>query len=448
MSPFEKLMNEVIDPGLCTRCGACVGLCPDQNLTFIDPLGECLPALQKEFDCSECNTDCGVGCPGEGINFPKLNEFIFGSPPPDYLLGHADSFNIGWATDNKIRSRGSSGGVVTAILNDMLIRGDIQGAVCLIDDPENPFSPKPVIATDLKTLFLAQQSKYSIAPINQILNQVDSFKGSLAFVGLPHQVHSIRKLQAAGNPIVRKIKVILGSYCGLEQHFTAVVDFLSVHGVKNLSQVRKLEYRAGNWPGKFRITLKSGKLIELEKFYANYMSLFYAVERSLLCLDLTNELADISFGDAWAKHLESKKEGYSLVVARTKNGGKILQDCSASGSIALESSSRSKAMEMHAHGLYNKKIAVWGRINLRKWLKQKSPKYGYIVEISLKQKFAGLFIALTFLVCRTRLARGLVGMVYPKIIGVLFLWVRKIWRKALSNQKKMELRDWFRVKID
>ena len=161
-----------------------------------------------------------MGCPGEGINFPKLNEFVFGSPPPDYLLGHADSFSIGWATDSEIRSRGSSGGVITAMLNDMLQRGVIQGAVCLIDDPQNPLLPRPIIAKDLQTLYLAQQSKYSLAPLNQILSLVDSFEGPLAFVGLPHQVHSIRKLQSAGHSVVRNIKVIFGSYCGLEQHWT------------------------------------------------------------------------------------------------------------------------------------------------------------------------------------------------------------------------------------
>ena len=214
-----------------------------------------------------------------------------------------------------------------------------------------------------------------------------------------------------------------------------------------MSQISKLEYRAGNWPGKLRITLKSGRLIELEKFYANYMSLFYAVERSLLCIDLTNELADISFGDAWAPHLEDKNEGYTLIVARSKRGEQILKDCSISRSIELKSTSREKAIEMHAHGLYNKKLAVWSRMQLRNWMGKKNPIYGYRVERSIKQKIIGMFIALVFSVGRTKLARRIIQTIAPDKIGALFLQVRKIWRKSLQDQKKMELKDWFRVNI-
>ena len=58
-----------------------------------------------------------------------------------------------------------------------------------------------------------------------------------------------------------------------------------------------------------------------------------------------------------------------------------------------------------------------------------------------------MFIALVFSGGRAKLARRIIQMVAPDKIGALFLQVRKIWRKSLQNQKKMELKDWFRVNI-
>ena len=55
--------------------------------------------------------------------------------------------------------------------------------------------------------------------------------------------------------------------------------------------------------------MNDGRTVELEKFYANYMNLFYPVERCLTCTDLTSEFADISAGDAWAPVYEEKGKG-------------------------------------------------------------------------------------------------------------------------------------------
>ena len=58
-----------------------------------------------------------------------------------------------------------------------------------------------------------------------------------------------------------------------------------------------------------------------------------------------------------------------------------------------------------------------------------------------------MFMAVVCSVGRTKLARRIIQTIAPDKIGALFLQVRKIWRKSLHDQKKMELKDWFRVNI-
>ncbi|MCA9971707.1 MAG: Coenzyme F420 hydrogenase/dehydrogenase, beta subunit C-terminal domain, partial [Anaerolineales bacterium] len=222
---------------------------------------------------------------------------------------------------------------------------------------------------------------------------------------------------------------IVGSFCGAVNHFSSVREFLRKYGVTDLEQVQRIEYRAGHWPGKMRVTLRNGRRLELDKFYANYMNLFYVVERSLYCVDLSNELADISAGDAWAPRYEARHEGFSLIIGRTAAGQAALDACQAAGAIELLPTDRADALEMHSHGLYNKKIAVWTRIDLRKALGRAVPAYGYRPLLSGRSRLVGGWIAAVYAVGQQRWARWIVNRLPVELTGKAFAAVRKRWRK-------------------
>ena len=436
------LTSRIIDGGLCTRCGTCVGICPAEKLHFTDLLGECLPAVDDSISCTDCGGLCLAACPGESVDFAALDRQVMGAIPEDMLLGVARAWHVAWARDAEVRAAGASGGAITALAGYLLDAGIVQGVACLIDDPEQPLLPRPVIARDSDTLRMSQQSKYSIAPLNTILREIAAFDGKVAIVALPDQVQALRKLEALGHPVMEKIALILGSYCGAVQHFTAVSSFLRKHGIRHLDRVAKVEYRAGEWPGKLRVTLRDGRVLELDKFYANYMTLFYSMERSLLCVDLSNELADLSFGDAWATRYEERKEGFSLVAVRTARGEAAFRACIDAGAIGVEASSWDDAVAMHAHGLYNKKYAVWSRIRLRRWLGRPVPDYGYEAVCTSKQQRVGLCIAVVFWLGRTRIARGIVQALPLELTGRIFSMVRKRWRNATRPRRKAQVRDY------
>lgn len=424
------LVSHIIDGGLCTRCGTCVGICPAEKIQFTAPLAECLPRVDDEKDCGECDGLCLTVCPGEGVDFAAMNRQVFGELPEDLRLGASRSWHVAWASDPKIRAAGASGGAITALAGYLLDTGVVEGVACLIDDPAQPLLPRPIILRDRATLHFSQQSKYSVAPLNTVLRDIAVFDGTVAIVALPDQVHALRKLEALGHPVMKKITVILGSYCGAVQHFTAVASFLRKHGIRQLDAVSKVEYRAGAWPGKLRVTLRDGRTLELDKFYANYMTLLYSMERSLLCVDLSNELADISFGDAWATRYEARTEGFSLVAARTARGEALFRGAIEAGAIRSEASRWEDAMAMHGHGIYNKKIAVWSRIQLRRSMGLPAPDYGYEVVRTPRQQAVGFAIALVFWMGRTRPVRAAVQLLPLGWTGRVFQGVRKRWRSA------------------
>ena len=65
---FSHLKDKVIDQGLCTRCGTCVGICPVRAIATESSRH---PILIDE--CIACGL-CSACCPGANVDFPALAE--------------------------------------------------------------------------------------------------------------------------------------------------------------------------------------------------------------------------------------------------------------------------------------------------------------------------------------------------------------------------------------
>jgi coenzyme F420 hydrogenase subunit beta len=440
---FARLRAEVIDAGLCTRCGSCVGVCPEQAIQFDDPLGEVLPTLVGK--CCERGA-CYAGCPGKFVSWPKLTEQVFGSPPgqapapTNFLVGQHLAAYVGFSTDEQLRGNGASGGVVSAISTYLLEQGLVDGVIALIDSPQEPYRAIPQIITRREEVLAAAQSRYSISPVNTILGSLAALPGRYAYVGLPCQIHSLRKLQAARYPGIEKIQYIIGTYCGNILHFDAVRSFLRRSGVADLSQVSSLKYRAGTWPGRMEVRLHDGRIFGLEKFYANYLIPFYIMQRCLLCTDLTNEFADISAGDGWTPVYEERGKGSNIVLVRTPPGAAIINEMRGQARLELHEISYEAVVNMHSHGLDLKKRGAFLRIATRARAGKAVPEYGYeLVTATRARRMQETVIDLVFSVCGRPLPRRLVNLIPVEGVGRLFKLLRKVWIRTTRSTKRSGL---------
>ncbi len=437
---FEDLKRDVIDAGLCTRCGSCVGVCPDGALSFPDPLGDCLPA--QSAPCPSCEGVCHDACSGLDVPFPRLNRFVFGRVPENALLGNYNGLWVGHATDGEVRRRAASGGIITAVLTYLLERGQVDGAVVLATSMSEPWRSEVRIVRDPRELAATQQSRYAITPVNTILRDLEKEKGRFAYVGLPCQVHSLRKLQEKGHPAAAKVSIVVGTYCGNALHFEAVRSFLRSHGVDRLEDVASLSYRAGEWPGRMEVVLHSGRTISLAKFHANYLIPFYMMDRCLLCTDLTNEFADIAAGDAWAPIYEERGKGWSLVVGRTTRGVQVLEAMVREKRLSLQPVPETEAVDMHSHMLDFKKRGAFLRMERRRARGEAVPRYGFApTGIPWKRRLFEGLLGMLFWICRQPVARWCLERVPIAWVGGVFSRARLGWKRITRGAKRGGLRE-------
>ena len=344
------------------------------------------------------------------------------------------------STYETIRKTGASGGMISAILIWMLNRGWIDGAVVTGMSKEKPWLAQSFIATTPDEILEAAQSKYIITSVNEILPEIAAFKGKLAYVGLPGQIQSIRKLQFAGDSAVANIKYIFGPFYGNTLHFSSVRSFLKSYKIKDYTNISKLYFRYGEWPGNMRVEMTDGRAVELPKFHANYLIPFHILKNSLLCTDLSNEFTDISGGDAWAPVYEERGKGFSMVISRNDTGKEILLQMEKEGLIALTPISIDEAITMHSHGYDLKKRGTFIRIRFRKMLGLPVPDYGYTLsDFTFTRYFMEIMIDALFLTLGTAPARWLVEQFSPSFIGKLFEHSSNIWKKSTHKIKRQDL---------
>lgn len=370
---IDKTIDSVVKDGLCTGCGTCVGICPQDAIEMVknDSKGIYIPRLDGE-KCNQCGI-CFEVCPGHSVDFKQLNSEIFGKQPEDLLLGNYLDCYVGHGTDYDIRYNSASGGLVTALLIFALEKGIIDGALVTRMRDDRPLEPQPFIATTREEIISAAKSKYCPVPANIVLRSILEQEGRFAVVGLPCHIHGIRKAEAINKKLKDRIALHLGIFCGSCLTFLWTEFLLQWKGIKK-EQVTKLDYRGEGWPGSMSVRLRNGTTRFIPYGEGGAVGKFFFPHRFNLCCDLTAELADISFGDACLPEFAQDKVGKSIIICRNRQGEKILQDA-APQKLELDRVGSEKVIQSQRGGLYFKKRIVVSSFAFSRWRRKSIPFY-------------------------------------------------------------------------
>ncbi|MBN2010090.1 Coenzyme F420 hydrogenase/dehydrogenase, beta subunit C-terminal domain [candidate division KSB1 bacterium] len=424
---FNTLEKQVIRAKLCTHCGTCEGVCPDDAIQMDDVMGHCLPRLIGT--CSECGA-CIRCCPGGNVNFSELTPAL---PPfdDDGWLGRYRSIWLAHAAKKSIRLKGASGGIGTALAHYLIRKKHVDAVVTLDFDANMPWIPIVKIISQPDHIMRAAQSKYFIYPQNRILRILRNQPvDHVAFFALPCQVHGLRKAIQNNIPGTEKIRYIIGLYCGNNLYYDATRSIFRRFGITDFNRIRSLSYRTGAYPGHFEVQYDQQRY-RLDKFSFNYLSFFFTAFRCLYCTDLANELADISLGDAWRGTVtETDIAGTNVVIIRNPELGEIFQQGIKNDYFVANEISATEARRMHANVLSNKKIGAAARIAWLRRFKRPVPEYDNTqIYISFRRHVLEGFTLVLLRVLRIRIIRSLSHRISMVLIKPLMQFFRGSWRK-------------------
>ena len=359
-------IDSVVGSVLCTRCGACYGVCPQGSINWNEDL---FPyTTDKCTNCGLCLKVCG----GIEVDFPKYTKKIYSTPQSltSNAIGPVLYSEAAYSVNKTIRSKSSSGGLVSQILVSLLEWNMIDGAVVVGFSEKNPLEPEARIARSYDDVIQCSQSKYSLFPVCHIYEEIIKTPRRYAVVGLPCQIHSLFRWQEISEELGERVVLVIGLFCHMNLEPAAIYDILNIKKIRK-DDIERLEYRGGKWPGGIRVTLKDGSIIPLHKGNIkdgafNYLNKLYVAERCLLCTDFSAELSDISISDPWIRDENGRyllEGGWSLAHIRTVRGDNVFTRLKASKSIVSKRIDASLVIKSNRSMTNHKKRGAFIRIN-------------------------------------------------------------------------------------
>lgn len=312
---YTALEHEIIFRDLCSGCGACKAVCPD-DVVEVDEY----PKLVGK--CSDCGY-CLVMCPRSYLSHYMVEKKLFGGVE-ESLLGHVEVKAAARVMDEGIAATAQDGGIATALVKYLLENKFVDGAVVSGVDPSMSWKPLPKLVTSSEELQGTGGTRYSNSAGLRVLKEAKQ-KGlkELALVGVPCQIEGCRKLQ--NYPIedleLPSVKFTIALFCKGNFLYEGLMRelFEKKYNI-NLEEMTRIDIKGKN------VVVNLGErevLIPLVEAHE------YLRQGCKVCFDFTSRLSDFSVGSV------GSPKGYSTVLARTKAAAEILDKMEAEGLIEV-----------------------------------------------------------------------------------------------------------------
>jgi coenzyme F420 hydrogenase subunit beta len=326
---IESSIQSILRDELCTGCGLCGGICPTGAIRMNTTS---LPRPELDEDkCTGCGL-CRKVCPGGGVRFAQLSQSGAGEHPGQVAeVGPLLEARSGWALDDATRKAGASGGLATALARWMLTTGRIDAAVTVAGREEEPFGVRAFLARSEGQLRSGQQSKYNMAPMDEVVAQMLAAPGRYLVVALPCQVAGLR-MAMRYRPVLReRIVALVGLLCGYAMDPGAAKQMCRKCRVRPSDVEGFLGWRALDYPGSFAFRTRDGRVhqIELPEWLDAGTARFSQL-RCHLCPDGFARAADLSLGDRSSVTPDLNE---TLTLVRTPLGRDLLDQAQAQGAI-------------------------------------------------------------------------------------------------------------------
>ncbi|MCF8473983.1 MAG: Coenzyme F420 hydrogenase/dehydrogenase, beta subunit C-terminal domain [Emcibacter sp.] len=317
----DLLMEEVVKPGKCIGCAACVTICPVDVFDYKNEN----PINARPDACVQCVL-CAEVCPvlrPADKDLPALLDYQ--EPIKDEGYGPYAYGIYSRSTDSEILKHCQDGGMVSSLILHGMETGTIEGAILGDVMEDNRQIGRHKLALTREDVLNCAASRYTYSPNTLAFQEaIEQKVGPVAMVGVPCQVDGLRLQQ---NSSIRQemskwyknnVSLVFGLFCSesfTHESITKLGEILEIDPktIKNI-----------NIKGKVIIRLDNGETREVSlKKYRDF-----ARPACLYCLDYGAESADIGAGGIGL-------DGWTYTLIRTKRGHKAFQEAVKAGKLEV-----------------------------------------------------------------------------------------------------------------
>ena len=367
MSTAPTPLSDIIANRLCTGCGGCAAASLNQ-LVMAETRDESHRPKGVQLNNTKGFASPAAICPGKSVIGPRT-----ALPAQDKKL--ADAFGPilavyeGYASEDEVRQRGSSGGVVTALGHAALEMGVAGGVLHAKANRSDPSRSVATVSRSLTQLMEGAGSRYQPVAVLEPMAKPEVLNHQTMLVGKPCDIEGAQRLAVANPAIASSLAMTVSIFCAGTPSIegtNSLLEALAPDKADHEPALTKLSFRGGGWPGPMRATWRYAggqKIYHKDTDYSTgWGSILQRFRqwRCHLCSDHTGELADISVGDPWHTPQEDGSKGKSLILTRTERGRYFFEQAIAQGFITAtpvdhDTVAKAQPNLMHA------KAAAWGR---------------------------------------------------------------------------------------
>lgn len=359
-------ISDIVENELCTGCGICVSESTSSHMIW-DENGFLIPKLNNSFNERAIKL-CPFNLePEEAVQDEDrlASQFFLNSKNIDKQVGHFENIYVGYSINH--RKTSSSGGIATYVFEQLLERKFVDH-LFIVKEYKGSYSYQWF--SNLDKIREISKTQYIPVTLENLFKEIDSKDGKIAVSGVSCFIKAIRLKQYYYPEYREKISFLIGIICGgLKSRF--FTDYLAqksgIEGAYNKQQYRIKDAQSTASDYSFGAFNGNGQFLEMKMRTVGDMwgTGLFKSNACDFCDDVTNELADISLGDAWLAPYSQEGLGTSVIVTRTDIADSIVSEGIAKNQLAVTNLELSKFNLSQAGSFKHRHSGLEYRMNLK-----------------------------------------------------------------------------------
>jgi coenzyme F420 hydrogenase subunit beta len=378
------LFSTVVAGGYCVGCGACAVATqsPLVSIRFDQQYGHMEAHLASKDPISdESQADMLRVCPfsSEATNETDIGRQLFEAANAhfDEHIGFYTDLYAGYAAEGPYRDNGSSGGLTTWLLCELLDRDLIDGVLHVKPTNTDPDGLlfRYGLSTTSEDIRRSAKSRYYPIEMSHILELVKQTPGRYAIVGVPCFIKAIRLLMQSNPLYSERILFTIALFCG-HLKTTRYADMLAWQlGILpgTLTAIDFRTKRSDSPANDYSVTVHATRNQSPISQSAPASTLFgtnwgyglFKYNACDYCDDVVGETADVSFGDAWLPHYVGDSNGTNIVIVRHQTLAALLREAHSEGRVKLDTITLNSVVESQAGGFRHRRAGLRFRLHLK-----------------------------------------------------------------------------------